>query len=66
MDKEVVTELIQNELTVPNMIRELDRVLHDPKKKAQLSEDYKALRALLQQGGNASERAAEEVVEMCQ
>lgn len=62
MDKPVVTELIQDELTVENVIRELDSVLHDRKRINQIRDDYAALRALLQQGGDASARAAQEVI----
>lgn len=58
MDKPVVTELIQHDLTVENIVRELDLVLHNPQKKAQVKEDYRQLKNLLQQHGNASEKAA--------
>jgi lipid-A-disaccharide synthase len=62
MDKPVVTELIQNELTPANIVRELDALLHDANKQAQINEDYAALKRLLQQESNASARAAEEIV----
>lgn len=58
MDKEVVKELIQDELTPGNIENELRRLLFDPAKKAQLGRDYAALRELLSRGGNASENAA--------
>jgi lipid A disaccharide synthetase len=32
MDRPVVTELIQNDLTVENLKRELDLILHHPEK----------------------------------
>ena len=62
MHKEVVKELIQDELTVPNLIKELDSILHDEKKRKQIDEDYKALKNLLQQQSNASEKAAQIIV----
>ena len=62
MHKEVVKELIQDELTVPNLVKELDSILHDEKKRKQINEDYKALKNLLQQQSNASEKAAQIIV----
>ncbi|MBD0283902.1 MAG: lipid-A-disaccharide synthase [Flavisolibacter sp.] len=58
MDKPVVKELIQNELTEENVCRELDRILHDEKRIQEMKEDYSLLKNLLQQSGNASEQAA--------
>ncbi|MDQ3843279.1 MAG: lipid-A-disaccharide synthase, partial [Bacteroidota bacterium] len=58
MDKPVVKELIQNELTEENICTELDRILHDEKRIREMKEDYSLLKRLLQQGGNASEQAA--------
>lgn len=58
MDKEVVKELIQDDLTVINVIKELDSLLHLEQKIRQVQEDYAALRNLLQQHGNASAKAA--------
>ncbi|HEY0733054.1 MAG TPA: lipid-A-disaccharide synthase [Chitinophagaceae bacterium] len=58
MDKKVVTELIQHEMTATNIQKELDQLLHDVNKKRQLHNDYTDLRELLQQGGNASAKAA--------
>ncbi len=62
MDKLVVTELIQDELTVQNLVKELNLLLHDQVKKAQLERDYKKLREILSAGGNASENAAKSIV----
>jgi lipid-A-disaccharide synthase len=64
MDKEVVKELIQDELTVENLRKELARLLSDPEKKEQLRQDYSRLKQLLQEGGKASRNAAEAIVEM--
>jgi lipid-A-disaccharide synthase len=61
MDKEVVKELIQDELTVENLKRELCLLLADEAKQQQLKEDYTALKKLLSQGGHASANAAESI-----
>ena len=62
MDKPVVKELIQNELTVDNIVRELNTILHDPNKIQQVKKDYSNLKTLLQKESNASGRAAREIV----
>ena len=59
MDKPVVTELIQTDLTVENITRELEAILHNQQRIRQLKQDYGDLKKLLQQGGNASAKAAE-------
>jgi len=58
MDKAVVKELIQDDLTVENIAKELELILHDENKKAVIQSDYQALHAMLQLGGNASANAA--------
>ena len=58
MDKLVVKELIQNDLTVENLKRELTELLTDEKRIATLKIDYAALKNLLGQDGNASAKAA--------
>lgn len=63
MDKPVVKELIQHELTPANITKELEALLHDPQRKQELANDYKALKELLSQGGNASEKAAGSIVD---
>jgi lipid-A-disaccharide synthase len=63
MDKKIVTELIQNELTVENLSAELDAILHNQDRISQLKKDYQDLKQLLMQGGDASQRAAREIVE---
>jgi lipid-A-disaccharide synthase len=62
MDKEVVKELIQHELTTPNLVRELTLLLTDERKKETLQKDYTALKELLRAGGHASEQAAGKIV----
>jgi len=61
MDKEVVKELIQDDLTVENLTRELNTILTDNNKMQQLKEGYAALKDLLSQGGNASANAAKSI-----
>ena len=58
MDKEVVKELIQDEMNVANILKELNLLLFDEKKIEQLKNDYADLKALLTKGGNASANAA--------
>ena len=61
MDKEVVKELIQNQLTTQNLHKELTLLLEDGIKLQQLKSDYALLWQLLKQGGNASENAAQSI-----
>jgi lipid-A-disaccharide synthase len=58
MDKLVVKELIQDDLTPENLRRELDDLLHNDNRRRQLQEDYRALKELLSKGGHASANAA--------
>ncbi|MEO6894787.1 MAG: lipid-A-disaccharide synthase, partial [Ginsengibacter sp.] len=61
MDKEVVKELIQNDLTPEKITFELKNILSDPVKKEKIKEDYFELKQLLSKGGNASKNAAESI-----
>jgi lipid-A-disaccharide synthase len=61
MNREVVKELIQDELTVANLKHELNMLLTDKSKQKQLQEDYTSLRNLLSQGGHASANAANSI-----
>ena len=61
MDKEVVKELIQNDLTEDNIVKELDLLLNDGKRQRQLLEDYDELKDRLGNAG-ASEKAAAVIV----
>ena len=63
MDKLVVKELIQDQLTPDNLRKELDILLNDPQKLGQLRADYKALKELLSQGGHASANAAHSILQ---
>ncbi len=58
MDKEVVKELIQDELTVENLKYELNLLLTNKEKQQEVSADYAALKTLLSKGGHASANAA--------
>jgi lipid-A-disaccharide synthase len=64
MDKPVVTELIQDEMNIENVKRELHRILHDTQAIQQMKHDYADLKKKLSEGGNASEKAAKAVVEV--
>lgn len=66
MDKPVVKELIQHELTVENISQELSEILMDGQRLKQMKADYASLKALLQQKGNASAVAAGEIVKLLQ
>ncbi len=60
MDKEVVTELIQNDLTKENLVKELNKILNT-EKRDQVLNDYEILRSKLG-GSGASNNAAEIIV----
>lgn len=61
MDKEVVKELIQEQLTVENLTHELNNILYNTAKQQKIKTDYAALKNLLSQGGNASANAAKSI-----
>jgi lipid-A-disaccharide synthase len=61
MDKLVVTELIQAEMTSRNIVKELNKLLHDEAHQQQLQKDYAGLKKILSAGGNASAKAAEHI-----
>ena len=58
MNKEVVKELIQGELTVEKLQHELNELLNNHVKQKQIKEDYILLKDLLSKGGHASANAA--------
>ncbi len=66
MDKPVVKELIQHELTSENLYAELSALLHNREKITAINKDYVALKDLLRKGGNASAAAAEHIVQFVQ
>ena len=61
MDKPVVKELIQNDLTANNITDELKQLLTDPKRQRRLLDDYEDLKLKLGNAG-ASKNAASLVV----
>jgi lipid-A-disaccharide synthase len=58
MDKEVVKELIQEDLTTKHLSVELKKLLEDPAKQAAIKADYAALKQALTTGHKATEVAA--------
>jgi lipid-A-disaccharide synthase len=62
MDREVVKELIQHNLTVENLKKELEKILFDEAVKSRIRKDYQELHDLLAAGGHASEKAAKIIV----
>jgi lipid-A-disaccharide synthase len=64
MDKPVVKELIQNELTTENIVRELNAILSDSVRQQQIANDYHQLRHMLQQEESASAKAARSIVSL--
>jgi len=63
MDKEVVKELIQDEMNLQNVKFELTKILKDQDVIYKMKEDYAALKKLLSEGGHASKKAAKSIVE---
>lgn len=61
MDKPVVKELIQHELTPENIKNEMDMLLTNPKRQRAILEDYEELRIVLGNAG-ASDNAASIIV----
>ncbi|MDB5199486.1 MAG: lipid-A-disaccharide synthase [Chitinophagaceae bacterium] len=64
MNKEVVKELIQNNLTVENLKHELHELLTSEVRQQQIKSDYRDLKNLLSQGGDASANAAKIIYEL--
>ena len=63
MNKEVVKELIQDELNVENITAELKNLLEEEQKINTIKKDYDSLFNLLQGSGNASANAAQKIYE---
>ena len=61
MDKEVVKELIQDELTVDNLAKELKEILYNPSRQEQIQKDYAELKQRLYMEGNASANAGKSI-----
>ncbi len=58
MDKPVVTELIQHDMTSKKIASEMQRLLFEPEHINRIKADYKNLHDLLASDGNPSEKAA--------
>jgi len=58
MDKLVVKELIQNDLTTANLVNELQQLLTNENRITTLRKDYAELKTNLSKGGHASRQAA--------
>ncbi len=63
MDRLVVKELIQNDLTVENLKQELHELLTNETRIKDLKKDYAELKKILSEGGNASAKAAKAIIE---
>ncbi len=61
MDRLVVKELIQDQLTVENLRKELKELLTNKEKITQLEQDYDELKKMLSRGGDASAKAAQSI-----
>jgi lipid-A-disaccharide synthase len=64
MDKPIVKELIQDELTPEHLQAALNDLLNNPERIAQLQEDYRQLKQKLSEGGPASANAARSIVDL--
>ncbi len=62
MNREVVKELIQDDMNVKNIVEELKQLLRKGDKAEKLQRDYAELKALLTAGGNASANAAKSII----
>ena len=62
LDEPVIPELIQHDMTLGKMNKELDRMLHDRTRREKLFNDYKRLREVIG-GPGASARAAWGIIE---
>lgn len=63
LDKPAIKELIQYELTVKNIEKELRTILEDERRLEQMRKDYTALYDILSKGGDASKTAAKIIVD---
>ena len=64
MDKPVVPELIQQDLTEERVERELQSLLEDPRRRSEMQADYTSLWNKLQSTGSASEQAAGVILDL--
>jgi lipid A disaccharide synthetase len=65
MDKEIVQELIQEQLTEQNLIQALRNVIENETNRKEVMENYQSLHALLAAGGgDASAKVAKGIMEL--
>jgi lipid-A-disaccharide synthase len=64
MDKEVVKELIQDELTKDNLVKELRLILDNDDHRKKIIDDYRSLKNILSEGGNASVQSARHIIKV--
>ena len=64
LDKLAVKELIQNDLTVGNLQRELHEILVNEERIKAIKDDYAELKRILGEGGNAAAKAAKSIVDL--
>jgi lipid-A-disaccharide synthase len=62
MDRLVVKELIQDDLTAHNLKHELQELLRNEKRINEMKRDYADLKTVLSEGGNASAKAARSII----
>ena len=65
LNKEAVTELIQSDFTLENMIKEMNKIVNDPQNEARMLADYRKMMTLLGSEG-ASKKAAQLMVSKLQ
>jgi lipid-A-disaccharide synthase len=66
MEKEVVKELIQDELNTNNLVVELSKLLEDSKTQNEMNDNYATLKEILMTGEKATDVAAEIIMETIQ
>ena len=66
MDRLVVKELIQDEMTAPKLTAALKEILQDERQRRELANSYRQLREMLMSGGNASGQAAASICHFLQ
>lgn len=64
MNKEVVKELIQDDMNAENIRKALSEILQNPVKRFAILEDFRKLKEVLYAGGSASENAAKEIMSL--
>lgn len=63
LDKEVVKELIQHDFTKEKVVTELKKILFVQNSIQKIHQDYAELKSLLKEGGDASAKAADIIIE---